>query len=129
MSALETRALEIRDLEGVYHDGGRGPVRAVAGASISVERGQIVGLVGESGCGKSSLAKAAVGLVPRAAGEVLLDGCPLSPLRRKARSREDARIQMVFQNPFASPNPRRPGGAQIPDGLTLARAPATAHPH
>jgi ABC-type glutathione transport system ATPase component len=44
-------ALEIRNLEVVYRDQGRGPVRAVAGASISVERGQIVGLVGESGCG------------------------------------------------------------------------------
>jgi oligopeptide/dipeptide ABC transporter ATP-binding protein len=120
-------ALEIRDLEVVYRDRGRGPVRAVAGASISVERGQIVGLVGESGCGKSSLAKAAVGLVPRAAGEVLLDGRPLRPLRRKARSRDDARVQMVFQNPFASLNPRRTVGAQIADGLTLAGAPKSAH--
>ena len=114
------RALEIRDLEVVYRDRGRGPVRAVAGASLSVERGQIVGLVGESGCGKSSLAKAAVGLVPREAGDVLLDGRPLAPLRRKARSRDDARVQMVFQNPFASLNPRRTVGAQIADGLTLA---------
>jgi peptide/nickel transport system ATP-binding protein len=113
-------ALEIRDLEVVYRDRGRGPVRAVAGASLTVERGQIVGLVGESGCGKSSLAKAAVGLVPREAGDVLLDGRPLAPLRRKARSREDARVQMVFQNPFASLNPRRTIGAQIADGLTLA---------
>jgi peptide/nickel transport system ATP-binding protein len=127
MSALESTALEIRDLEVVYHDRGRGPVRAVAGASISVERGQIVGLVGESGCGKSSLAKAAVGLVPRAAGEVLLDGRPLSPLRRKARSREDARVQMVFQNPFASLNPRRTIGAQIADGLKLAGVPNNSH--
>jgi oligopeptide/dipeptide ABC transporter ATP-binding protein len=120
-------ALEIRDLEVTYRDRGRGPVRAVAGASISVERGQIVGLVGESGCGKSSLAKAAVGLVPRDAGEVLLDGRPLRPLRRKARSRDDARIQMVFQNPFASLNPRRTVGAQIADGLTLAGVPSGAH--
>jgi len=127
MSAHESSALEIRDLEVVYRDRGRGPVRAVAGASISVERGQIVGLVGESGCGKSSLAKAAVGLVPRHAGEVLLDGRPLQPLRRKARSRDDARIQMVFQNPFASLNPRRTIGAQIADGLTLAGAPSGSH--
>jgi oligopeptide/dipeptide ABC transporter ATP-binding protein len=120
-------ALEIRDLEVVYRDRGRGPVRAVAGASLAVERGQIVGLVGESGCGKSSLAKAAVGLVPRDAGEVLLDGRPLPPLRRKARSRDDARVQMVFQNPFASLNPRRTIGAQIADGLTLADRPKAAH--
>jgi peptide/nickel transport system ATP-binding protein len=112
--------LEVRDLEVVYRDRTRGVVRAVAGASVAVERGQVVGLVGESGCGKSSLAKAAVGLLPPEAGAVLLDGKPLPPLRRKARSREHARVQMVFQNPFASLNPRRTIGSQIADGLTLA---------
>jgi oligopeptide/dipeptide ABC transporter ATP-binding protein len=111
--------LEVRDLEVVYRTRGRDPVRAVAGASVSVERGQIVGLVGESGCGKSSLARAAVGLEQRTAGEVLLDGKPLPPLRRKARSRWEAGIQMVFQNPFASLNPRRTIGSQIADGLAL----------
>ena len=113
-------ALEVRDLEVVYHDRSRGAVRAVAGASVAVERGQVVGLVGESGCGKSSLAKAAVGLLKPEAGTVLLDGSPLPPLQRKARSREHARVQMVFQNPFASLNPRRTIGSQIADGLTLA---------
>jgi oligopeptide/dipeptide ABC transporter ATP-binding protein len=116
-------ALEVRDLEVVYHDRARGAVRAVAGASVGVERGQIVGLVGESGCGKSSLAKAAVGLVAPDAGAVLLDGKPLPPLRRKARSREHARVQMVFQNPFSSLNPRRTIGSQIADGLALAGVP------
>jgi peptide/nickel transport system ATP-binding protein len=51
----------------------------------------------------------------------------LSPLRRKARSRDDARVQMVFQNPFASLNPRRTVGAQIADGLTLAGVPSGSH--
>jgi peptide/nickel transport system ATP-binding protein len=112
--------LEVRDLEVVYRARGRDPVRAVAGASVSVDRGQIVGLVGESGCGKSSLARAAVGLEKPEAGEVLLEGRPLPPLRRKPRSRWEAGIQMVFQNPFASLNPRRTIGSQIADGLTFA---------
>jgi oligopeptide/dipeptide ABC transporter ATP-binding protein len=120
-------ALEVRDLEVVYRDRARGAVRAVAGASVSVERGEIVGLVGESGCGKSSLAKAAVGLIAPEAGEVLLDGTPLPPLGRKARSREHARVQMVFQNPFASLNPRRTIGSQIADGLALAGLPQREH--
>ena len=120
-------ALEVRDLEVVYRDRGRGAVRAVAGASVTVERGEIVGLVGESGCGKSSLAKAAVGLIAPAAGTVLLDGRPLPPLGRKARTREHARVQMVFQNPFASLNPRRTIGSQIADGLTLAGVERRAH--
>ena len=62
--------LELRDVEVVYERRGRERLRAVAGASLTVERGQIVGLVGESGCGKSSLARASVGLVPTTAGTV-----------------------------------------------------------
>jgi peptide/nickel transport system ATP-binding protein len=122
--------LEIRDLEIVYRHARRTPVRAVAGASISVDRGQIVGLVGESGCGKSSLARAAVGLVEPAAGEVLLEGEPLPPLHRGARSRLATRVQMVFQNPYASLNPRRTIGSQIGDGFALAGVPkATRDEH
>jgi peptide/nickel transport system ATP-binding protein len=112
--------LEIKDLEVVYNVRGRDPVRAVAGASLSVEAGQIVGLVGESGCGKSTLARAAVGLTKVAGGEVLFDGKPLPPLRRRARTPWAARVQMVFQNPYASLNPRRRIGSQIEDGLRLA---------
>jgi peptide/nickel transport system ATP-binding protein len=112
--------LEIRDLEVVYRSRGGPPVRAVAGASLSVDDGQIIGLVGESGCGKSSLARAAVGLERAAAGEVLFEGRPLPPLRRRARTRWETRVQMVFQNPYASLNPRRTIGAQLADALGLA---------
>ena len=110
--------LEIRDLEVVYRRQGE-DIRAVAGASLSVERGGITGLVGESGCGKSSLARAAVGLIKPAAGEIVFDGQPLRPLRRSARSRHETRLQMVFQNPYSSLNPRRTVGSQIADGLRL----------
>ena len=118
--------LEIRDLEVVYRPPHRPPVRAVAGASVSVDRGQIVGLVGESGCGKSTLARAAVGLVPLESGEVLLEGKPLPPLGRGARNRWATGVQMVFQNPFGSLNPRRRISSQIGDGLALAGVPKGA---
>jgi oligopeptide/dipeptide ABC transporter ATP-binding protein len=111
---------EIRDLEVVYRGRRRLPVRAVAGVSVSVDRGEIVGLVGESGCGKSSLARAAVGLEVTVAGDILLEGLPLQPLNRRARSRRDQRVQMVFQNPYASLNPRRQVGKQIANGLLHA---------
>ena len=65
---MTSPALELRDVDVVYERRGREQVQAVAGSSLTVERGQIVGLVGESGCGKSSLARAAVGLIrPRQA--------------------------------------------------------------
>jgi peptide/nickel transport system ATP-binding protein len=115
-------ALELRDVEVEYHRRGGGRVRAVAGASLTVERGQIVGLVGESGCGKSSLARAAVGLVEPTAGSVLFEGREVTPLTRRARPRELVRLQMVFQNPYSSLNPRRKVGSQLADGLDANRA-------
>ena len=112
------KALDVRDVVVEYERRGGDRVRAVAGASLSLERGQIVGLVGESGCGKSSLARAAVGLVRPTAGTVLFEGREVVPLRRGARPRELVRLQLVFQNPYSSLNPRRTVGSQLADALT-----------
>jgi peptide/nickel transport system ATP-binding protein len=112
-------ALELRDVEVVYERRGRERVRAVAGASLTVERGQIVGLVGESGCGKSSLARASVGLVRPSAGTVLFEGRDVTPLTRRARPRDLVGLQMVFQNPYSSLNPRRKVGSQLADALDV----------
>ena len=111
--------LELRNVEVEYRRAGRTPVRAVAGASLAVEAGQVVGLVGETGCGKSTLARAAVGLQATTAGSVWFEGRRLMPLGRRARPRRDARLQMVFQNPFSSLNPRRRVGQQIADGMGI----------
>jgi len=111
--------LELREVEVEYTRAGRPPVRAVAGASLGLEAGQVVGLVGETGCGKSTLARAAVGLVAPTAGSVWFEGRQLRPLGRRARSRADARLQMVFQNPFSSLNPRRRVGDQIADAMAI----------
>src|SRR6476619_2379282 len=116
---MTSPALELRDVEVVYERRGSERVRAVAGASLTVERGQIVGLVGESGCGKSSLARASVGLVRPAAGNVVFEGREVTPLTRRARPRELARLQMVFQNPYSSLNPRRKIGSQLADALDV----------
>lgn len=111
--------LELSDVAVTYAARGRS-VRAVAGVDLTVERGQIVGLVGESGCGKSTLARAAVGLVPVSGGSVHFDGTPVVPLGRRARPVALRRMQMVFQDPYSSLNPRRRIGDQIEDGLRLA---------
>jgi oligopeptide/dipeptide ABC transporter ATP-binding protein len=111
-------ALELRDVVVDYHGRG-GRVRAVAGASLTVERGRIVGLVGESGCGKSTLARAAVGLVATTSGTVTFEGRPVTALRRRARPAELVRLQLVFQNPYSSLNPRRTIGSQLADGMPV----------
>jgi oligopeptide/dipeptide ABC transporter ATP-binding protein len=114
MSALELDSVVVE-----YERRGLGPVRAVAGASLEIGRGQIVGLVGESGCGKSTLARAAVGMVAPLAGTIRFEGREVRPLTRRARPRELARLQMVFQNPFSSLNPRRRVGEQIAEALAV----------
>ncbi len=121
--------LEVNDVVVDYKRRGGGSVRAVAGASISVDPGQIVGLVGESGCGKSTLARVAVGLVKPVSGSVRFAGKEVIPLGRRGRERELARLQLVFQNPYSSLNPRRKVGAQLGDALdTLGILPASQRP-
>jgi peptide/nickel transport system ATP-binding protein len=113
--------LELRDIHVEYRRPDGTPVRAVAGASLDLEAGEIVGLVGETGCGKSSLARAACGLTPITAGQVLFEGEPIRPLGYRARPSDQVRLQMVFQNPYGSLNPRRRIGDQIMDGLPRGR--------
>jgi peptide/nickel transport system ATP-binding protein len=110
-------AIEVSDLEIEFRQRGHPPVRAVAGASVSVEPGEIVGLVGESGCGKSTLAQAAVGLLPATAGSIVFGGRTIAPMTRGQRPTEHVKLQLVFQNPFSSLNPRRRVGSQIADGF------------
>jgi oligopeptide/dipeptide ABC transporter ATP-binding protein len=110
-------SLEIRNLSVEYHRNGLPSVRAVVDVDLDVHPGEVVGLVGESGCGKSTLAKAAIGLVPRTSGTVCFDGIDVEPLGSGARPQRLRQIQMVFQDPYASLNPRRRIGKQIADGL------------
>jgi oligopeptide/dipeptide ABC transporter ATP-binding protein len=95
-------------------------VRALDGVDLTVARGEIVGLVGESGCGKSTLARAAVGLVPLAAGTVSFEGRPVVSLGLRRRPGRLRGLQMVFQDPYESLNPRRKVGDLIGDGVVLA---------
>lgn len=113
--------LELRDVELEYPArGGDDPVKAVAGVSLALEHGQVVGLAGESGCGKSSLARLAVGLAAPTRGAVLFEGEPVTVVDGRTRPRRETRLQMVFQDPTSALNPRRRVGDQIADALVIA---------
>jgi peptide/nickel transport system ATP-binding protein len=112
-AATSPATLELRDVVVDYPRKHLPDVRAVAGASLSVQRGQVHGLVGESGCGKSTLARAATGLVPITSGSIEFGGEAVTALTRHARPTQLRRLQMVFQDPNSSLNPRRTVGAQL----------------
>ncbi|RJT89609.1 ABC transporter ATP-binding protein [Cryobacterium melibiosiphilum] len=102
-----------------HHQRGGGTLTAVDAVSLTVAPGEVVGLVGESGCGKSTLAKLICGLQPGFTGAASFNGIPIRPLTLARRPSELLRIQMVFQNPYASLNPRRRVGAQIEDARRI----------
>ena len=91
---------------GVFSHGGAMTVKAVDGVSLAVAKGEVLGLVGESGCGKSTLARTILNLVPPTEGAVILAGRHLAALPAEELRAARAGFQMIFQDPYASLNPR-----------------------
>lgn len=81
-------------------------VHAVDRVDLAIGEGEVVGLVGESGCGKSTLGRLAVGLLPLSDGERRWRGAPIDGLAPAAAREQQLRMQMIFQDPYASLNPR-----------------------
>jgi peptide/nickel transport system ATP-binding protein len=112
-----TPLVAVRDLAVRYRRKGQA-VTALDGIDLDWQRGEILGLVGESGCGKTTLGRAIVGLEPLSGGDVSVDGRPGGALGRRERARL---VQMIFQDPYQSLDPRQTIGAQVMEGLDVHR--------
>jgi peptide/nickel transport system ATP-binding protein len=122
--------LKVENLRVTYRAGRRG-LEAVRGVSFAIARGHCLGVAGESGSGKSSLARAILGLEDRVLGRVEFDGQEVLKLNRAGRLGFRRRAQMVFQDPLGSLNPRLKVGAALAEvlrvhGLAATRAEAVA---
>ncbi len=122
----EDSLLEVRDLvkhfpikRGIVIDREIGRVRAVDGVDLDVRKGETLGLVGESGCGKSTLCRAIIQLIPPTSGSVRFEGREIVGLRPREMRELRREMQIIFQDPYASLNPRKRVGQIVGDPLKL----------
>jgi peptide/nickel transport system ATP-binding protein len=128
--------LQTRKLSKTYRDrgwfGGRREVRAAEDVTLEVRRGQTLGIVGESGSGKSTVARCIVRLIDPTGGEILLGGEDIAKLSAGALRPLRSKVQIVFQDPYRSLNPRRTVGEAVMEGplnYGVSRADALARAH
>ncbi len=120
---MTTPVLEVRDLVKHYGirpgllGGARAQVRAVDGVSFHIAPGETLGLVGESGCGKSTVAKTVLRLVEPTSGSIALEGEDITTLGRRAMVARRQRMQVIFQDPYSSLNPRMTAGEIVREPL------------
>ncbi|HPD02338.1 MAG TPA: ATP-binding cassette domain-containing protein, partial [Clostridia bacterium] len=94
-----------------------GYVKAVDGITFNIKRGTTMGLVGESGCGKTTVGRTVLRLYERTGGEVLFDGIDINKLKKKELRQKRPEIQIVFQDPYSSLSPRLPVGEIIGEAV------------
>ena len=98
--------LEARDLVKEFPAGRKKAVHAVSGVSLTIRQGETLALVGESGCGKSTLGRVLMGLIPPTSGRVLFEGRDITAMKAKDFRPLQRQMQLVFQDPYASLDPR-----------------------
>ena len=125
MQTSQPELVVVRDLKKYYpitqglFRRATGMVKAVDGVGLEVKRGETVGLVGESGCGKSTLGRLILGLEPPTGGEVIFDGHGLSSVSNSEMHLLRRRMQIIFQDPYSSLNPRQTIGRIVAEGMVI----------
>jgi oligopeptide transport system ATP-binding protein len=109
--------LRVTDLVKHFHAGVGASVKAVDGVNFSIQPGETVGLVGESGCGKSTLGRLITQLLPVTSGSIVFDGAELTSLHGEQLRQQRKQLQMIFQDPYASLDPRMTVGDIIAEPL------------
>ena len=111
--------IEVKNLKKYFQVGKHATLKAVDDVSFFIRKGETLGLVGESGCGKTTCGRTVMGMYSATGGEVLFDGVDVHKLDKKAKKDFARRAQIIFQDPYASLNPRMTVGDIIGEGIDI----------
>lgn len=116
---VEENLIEVKNLKKYFKIGKDSVLKAVDDISFNIRKGETLGLVGESGCGKTTCGRTVLGLYPATEGEVLFEGINIHKLRKKEKREFTKEAQIIFQDPYASLNPRMTVGDIIGEGIDI----------
>lgn len=116
---MSTPMIEVRHLK-KYFDTPRGKLHAVDDVSFKIEKGKTMGVVGESGCGKSTLGRTIIHLLESTDGQILMNGEDITHVSKRDMHRINEKLQIVFQDPYSSLNPRQTVEDVIREPLMLS---------
>lgn len=111
--------LEVKNLKKYFKIGNKDILKAVDDVSFAIKEGETLGLVGESGCGKTTCGRTAIGLYNKTSGEVLYRGKSIDELKGKEKKQFNKEVQIIFQDPYASLNPRMTVADIISEGIDI----------
>ncbi|MFQ7737830.1 MAG: ABC transporter ATP-binding protein, partial [Emergencia timonensis] len=111
--------LEVKNLKKCFDVGNRQVLTAVDGLDFTIRRGETLGFVGESGCGKSTTGKTVMHLIPPTSGQILYDGRDITHMKRPEYLKFTKKAQMIFQDPYASLDSRMTAGEIIAEGMKI----------
>lgn len=111
--------IEVKDLKKYFNVGKNAVLKAVDGVNFKIYKGETLGLVGESGCGKTTCGKTVMGLYEATGGQVIFDGVDIHSLHKKEKKKLSKRAQIIFQDPYSSLNPRMTVEDIIGEGIDI----------